>query len=177
VSTTVTPLPQIDAAAVAQRMLNAVVGYFTAQDWDLPERQYLAAGSPTILAADDEHLAIGLAAMHSGITPRSLNSSGAPSKGARSIHVPRADFKVRLMRCVATIDDSGQPPEPEELTADGLRLLADPGRLLTALFHWHDTDAEFTNTNPQVVVGDVDVIGPMGGLAGHAVSVTVGPVQ
>jgi hypothetical protein len=177
VSTTVVPLPQIDAAGVAQRMLAGVVAFFDAQGWDLPERRYIAAGSPTILAADDEHIAVGLAAMHSGITPRSLNQTGAPSRGARSVHVPRADFTVRVMRCVATIDDDGQPPDPDELTADGLRLLADPGRLLTALFGWQDTDATLRAVNPAVVVGDVDVIGPMGGLAGHAVKVTVGPVQ
>lgn len=173
----IVPPPMIDAAAVAQRMLTAVEGYFDAHSWDLPERRYLAAGSPTILAADDEHLAVALSAMHSGITPRSLNQTGVPSRGARSMHVPRADFKVRLMRCVSTIDDSGQPPTPDELTTDGLRLLADPGRLLTALFDWQNHDTQPVFTNPEVVIGDVEVVGPMGGLAGHMVTVIIGPVQ
>lgn len=175
--TTAVPLPMIDAAAVAQRMLTAVEAYFDGQGWDLPERRYLAAGQPNILAADDEHLAVALSAMHSGITPRSLNQTGVPSKGSRSMHVPRADLKVRLMRCIATIDDSGEPPAPAELTADGLRLLADPGRLLTALFDWQLHDTQPINTNPEVIIGDVEVVGPMGGLAGHMVSVTIGPVQ
>lgn len=176
-STTIVPLPMIDAAAVAQRMLTAIVDYFDDRSWDLPERRYLAAGSPNVLAADDEHLAVTLAAMYSGITPRSLNQTGVPSRGARSMHVPRADFKVRLMRCVATIDDSGEPPTPDQLTADGLRLLADPGRLMTALFAWQDHDTQPVFTNPEVVIGDAEVIGPMGGLAGHMVTVTMGPVQ
>lgn len=176
--TTPQPLPMIDASAVAQRMLTGIVDHFDAQGWDLPDRRYVAAGSPTIIAADDEHLAVCLAAMHSGVTPRSLNATGGvQGRGARSVHTPRADFGVRLMRCVSTIDDSGEPPSADELHADGVRLLTDPGRLLTALYTWLNNDFQAYNPSPMTVLGDVDVIGPMGGLAGHTVKVTIGPVQ
>lgn len=169
----------IDVAAVAQRMLSFVEGYFAEQGWDLPERRYIAAGSPSILAADDEHLAVALSAMHSGVTPRSLNQTGTPSHGARSMHVPRADFKLRLMRCVSVVDSRGYVPTASALNDDGLRLMADPGRLITALFAWQGAAASppGIDTNPQVVIGDVEVIGPLGGLAGHAVQLTIGPVQ
>ena len=166
----------IDAAAVGQRILSTIEATFDAQGWDLPARRYLSAGSPNILAVDDEHLAVALSAMHSGVTPRSLNSTGVTSRGVKSIHVPRADFGVRLMRCVATVDDNLQAPTTAQLNADGLKLLTDPGRLLTALFEVADTD-EMMKIGAILIVGDVQVIGPMGGLAGHTATLTVGPVQ
>lgn len=166
----------IDVSAVAQRMLTAIEAHFDAQSWDLPERRYLAAGSPNILAADDEHLAVALSAMAAGTTGVA-GSVGQLSRAAGAQGPPRATITARLMRCVSTIDDSGEPPTAVELHADGLRLLADPGRLLTALFAWRLSELEAFNPNPTVEIGNVEVIGPMGGLAGHAVPIVISPVQ
>jgi hypothetical protein len=168
------PLPEIDVAAVANRMLTAIVDYFTTRDWDLPERRYIAAGLPTMIADDDEHLAVCLSSMSSGVSQRATTSiSGVQARGARSMHVPRANFGVRVIRCIS----SDVSPSAEELQADGERVLADPGRLLTALFHWVDTDNAAYATNPMTTIGDVEPFGPMGGVAGHIIKVVVGPVQ
>jgi len=166
----------IDVAAVAQRMLTGIIAHFDAQGWDLPQRRYVAAGSPTILAADDEHLAVALASMQSG-TGGGTAAVGNLSRAAGTQGPPRATVTARLMRCVSTIDDTGEPPTAGELHADGVRLLADPGRLLDALFAWRRAELEAMNPNPLVEIGTVEVIGPMGGLAGHAVPIVMSPVQ
>lgn len=168
------PLPEIDVVAVANRMLTSISGYFDAQGWDLPERRYVAAGLPTMIADDDEHLAVCLESMSSGVSQRATTSiSGVQAKGARSMHVPRANFGVRIIRCVS----SDTAPTMEDLQADGERVLADPGHLLTALFNWVDTDRTAYNPNPMTTIGDVAPFGPMGGVAGHIVKVVVGPIQ
>jgi hypothetical protein len=33
------------------------------------------------------------------------------------------------------------------------------------------------NPNPNVTIGSCEVIGPLGGMSGHSVSITIGPVQ
>lgn len=168
------PLPEIDVVAVATRMLTSISAYFDDRGWDLPARRYVAAGLPTMIADDDEHLAVCLSSLASGVTPRSLNAtSGVQAKGAQSVHIPRANFGVRVIRCIT----GDVAPPVEDLQADGLRLLADPGHLLTALFHWQNNDAQPYNLNPIVVLGDVEPFGPMGGVAGHIVKVTIAPVQ
>jgi hypothetical protein len=164
----------IDVAAVAERMLIALEAHFVTEGWDLPERQYVAAGSPNIIAADDEHLAVALSSMAA--------SPGRPvaaqlSRAAGSQGPPAAVLTARLMRCVSTVDDNGEVPTAAELHADGLRLLADPGRLLTALYAWRQDELTPLNPNANVEIGNVEVIGPMGGLAGHAVPVTLWPVH
>jgi len=165
----------IDVSGVAQRMLAAITAHFTANDWDLPERRYVAAGSPNILAADDEHLAVALSSMTSGAGAH--QAFGTLSRAAGTQGPPRATITARLMRCVPVIDDSGEPPDAAELNEAGVRLLRDPGRLIDALYTWRQTELQALNPNPQVEIGNVEVIGPMGGLAGHAVPVTISPVQ
>lgn len=168
------PLPQIDVAGVATRMLAGISDFFDDQGWDLPERRYVAAGLPTMIADDDEHLAVCLQSLSSGVSQRATTSvSGVQARGARSMHVPRANFGVRIIRCIS----SDTAPATAELHDDGLRVLADPGRLLTALFHWVDTDNHPYTVNPMVTIGDVEPFGPMGGVAGHIVRVVFGPVQ
>jgi hypothetical protein len=158
-------------------MLDAIESHYGAEGWDLPERRYVAAGSHRMIAADDEHLAISLSQMTPGASDASQRSGGYLSRGAGAIGPPRAEFAVRLMRCVATLDDTGEPPSTAELHDDGLRLLMDPGRLMTALFAWRENELHPANANPNVTIGACEVIGPMGGLAGHSVMIVIGPVS
>ena len=167
----------IDALGPAQRMLDFVVAYFDTNGWDLPPRRYLTAGSPMVAAADDAHLLVGLDRMLPGASDATSRGGAALSRAAGSVIVPRADYVIRLMRCIAGVTDDGDIPSAPVLNADGQRLLRDPGRLLTAVMWWRETELEALNPNPNVTIGQVDVLGPMGGLAGHAVRVTIGPVQ
>jgi hypothetical protein len=162
----------IDVSAVAQRMLTGIVTHFDARGWDLPERCYLAPGSPNALADDGEHLVVALESLGTGAAG-ATGGAGILSRAAGSQGPPKATFAARLIRCI----DPSAVPETESIHEDGLRLLRDPGRLLDALYVWRQTELEALNPNPMVDIGQVDVIGPMGGLAGHMAKVTICPVQ
>lgn len=167
----------INCAAVAGRMLTAIEDYFDSQGWDLPERRYVAAGSHRSIAADDEHIAICLSQMQPGLSDSGQRSGGYLSRGAGAVGPPRAEFAIRIMRCVSMVDDAGDPPTAAELHDDGMRLLLDPGRLMTALFNWRENEVRPDNPNAQVTIGSCEVIGPLGGLAGHSIEIVIGPVQ
>lgn len=163
---------KIDASALAQRMLAGVVAHFEAQDWELPERCYVAPGSPNVIADDGEHLVIALESLGTGAATAS-GGGGMLSRAAGAQGPPKAVFGARLMRCI----DPDVAPETASIHADGVRLLLDPGRLLDALFTWRESELHPLNPNPMVDIGQVGVIGPMGGLAGHMAKVTISPVQ
>lgn len=167
----------INCAAVAERLLAAIESHFAEQGWDLPARRYVAAGSYRLIAADDEHLAVCLAAMQPGISDQGGRAGAYLSRASGAVGPPRAEYAVRIMRCVSTVDDVGDVPSAAELNDDGLRLLLDPGRLMTAMFAWRETELRADNPNPNVTIGNCEPIGPLGGLAGHSVMMTIGPVQ
>lgn len=163
----------IDAAAPAQRLLDAVVAHFTGHGWDLPDDRYVAAGQPAALAADGEHLAVALIAVTRGAAKTSRGNTDTPAQGASSAPLVRAEYALRLLRCVAVVDEDGYPPPPAQIHADGLRLLADPGRVLSALYAWGEAEPH----NATVDFGPIEPVGPEGGLAGHLVRVFLSPVQ
>lgn len=162
----------IDAVAVAERMLAGLIAQFEAEDWDLPERCYIAPGSPNVVADDGEHLVVALESLATGAGAAG-GGAGILSRAAGTQGPPKAIFAARLMRCI----DPDVQPETASIHADGLRLLRDPGRLVHALYRWRETELEALNPNPMVDIGQVEVIGPMGGLAGHMAKITISPVQ
>lgn len=163
----------IDVAAPARRLLDAVVDHFADHDWDLPARRYIAAGQQAGIAADTEHLAVALATVQRGASENSRGGGGSPAHGAGAAPLVRAEYLLRLMRCVAVVDDDGTPPTAQQIHADGLRLLEDPGHMLAALYAW----AEAEPHNATVNFGPIEPVGPEGGLAGHLVRVALAPVQ
>lgn len=162
----------IDVAAPAERILDAVIAHHTAHGWDLPAARYIAAGQVQALAADGEHLAIAFSTLQRGAAATSRGPA-SPGKGAGASPLVRADFMLRLLRCVAVVDDEGHAPPVAQIHADGLRLLQDPGRILDALYAWAETEPH----NLTVDFGPVEPVGPEGGLAGHLCRVTLSPVQ
>lgn len=167
----------MDSQAPAQRMLDAVVGYFTDQGWDLPPRQYLSAGSPMAAAADDAHLLVGLDRILPGPSDVSARGGALLSRGLGAVAVARAVYMVRLMWCVTGLSDDADIPSAATLSADGARLMRDPGRLLTALIAWRENEPLLESSNGLVTIGQVDTLGPAGYLAGCAATVTISPVQ
>lgn len=167
--------PGIDAGAVASRCLAAIVDHHKTRGWDLPERRYVAAGNPNEVASDDEHLAVMLDGLTPGATDASQRVGSVQSRGAHAVVIPRATFAIRLMRCIP-VDDGYGPPDPDELTASGLELLADVGRVLTSLYEWRRTETG-AGRNGAVTFGTVETLGPGGGHAGHLWYLTVSPVQ
>lgn len=163
----------IDVAAPAQRLLAAIAAHYADHDWDLPSRRYLAAGQQQVLAADGEHVCVTMGALHRGSTGGRSQGVGTSGKGAGAAPLPRVELILRIMRCVATIDDDGVPPTAAQITADALRVLEDPAQLVDALYAWAASEP------PHLTVdfGPIEPIGPEGGLVGHFVPVVIAPVQ
>lgn len=166
----------IDAAAVAERCLTALVAEHQANDWPLPRECYVAGGSPNEVAVDGEHLAVMLDGLVPGATDASSRAGAIQSRGFRGMGIPRATLVVRLMRCVPVVNDRGRHPSVQEKHESGLALLGDVGRVYTALVRWRDAE-NGSSFNGPVTVGQVESIGPGGGLAGHLWFVTVAPVS
>ena len=162
----------IDVAAPAQRLLQAVIDHFESHDWDLPGRRYLAPGQQAGLAVDDEHLCVALVQLRRAAAEGSRQGS-SPGKGAGPATLASATYLLRLMRCVATLDDEGHAPPAHEINADGLRLMADPGQLMDAVFAWAAAEPHNLTVDP----GPVEPLGPEGGYAGHSIRITLAPVQ
>ena len=169
------PAPShINLGALARRCLDAVVAHHDEHGWHLPERRYLAAGEPTAVAADDEHLAVMVEKMLPGVSPNSQRQT-VQSKGAGAVLLPRVTLVIRLMRCIPVADEHGAPPA-EEIDEGSTALFTDVGRVLSSLYAWCRSE-DGPMLNAQVSFGEVMSLGPAGGYAGFMYPLEVGPVQ
>lgn len=163
----------IDVAAPALRLLDAVVAHFAANGWDLPERRYVAHGAQHSMAVDDAHLLVSLVQVVPGPADNTERAGGLPGSGIGAIAMPRATLMLRLMRCVTTVDAKGRAPAAAKLHEDGLRLLADPGRMLSAIEAWLAAE----RLQKTATWGEIEPQGPEGGISGHLAVVTISPIQ
>lgn len=156
----------MDPLAPATRLLAAMVTEFGAA---LPARYYLAPGP--LAAWDGEHLAVSCTQVLPGTSDSSARAGGLPSRHAGSMQIPRAVYEARILRCVPTVDDSGQPPSAAAIQAASEGILADLGLLLAGVYR-------FLGDSPQGVAtaGQADPLGPEGGLSGYRVVVTYSPL-
>jgi len=74
---------------------------------------------------------------------------------------------VSLVRCVATLDDQGQPPAPWEMDHDGSVMMRDMGQIATALQCFQPEHALSS------YLGEWVPLGPEGGCAGGEWTFTV----
>lgn len=162
----------IDVAAPAQRLLAAVAAHYESHDWDLPARRYLAPGQQAGVAVDDEHLCVALVQLRRTAAEGSRQSP-SPGKGVGAAMLASATYMLRLMRCVATVDDEGHPPTAAQVTADALAVWADAGQLMDAVYAWAAAEPHNLTVDP----GPVEPHGPEGGFAGHSIRITLAPVQ
>lgn len=159
-----------DPAAPAARLLAAVEQHYAAHDVALPERRYLLAGNAAGAAWDDEHVSVSLNAVQPGPAPTSQRTTLAPAQVG--VVMPRGVYEIRILRCWPTVDDDGQPPTAEEITAAAVPLMRDAGLILGALHAYAAAD----RTAGTMTVGEVAPLGPLGGLAGYAVVITLSPM-
>lgn len=163
--------PALDPGPLAARLLAAVEQHYTAVGVALPERRYLLAGQAAGAAWDDPHVSVSLNAIQPGLTAAS-RTTGANGWQVPSVVVPRGVYEVRILRCWPTLDDDGEPPAAEEITAAAVPLMLDAGLLLQAMFAFAASDP----SNAAMTVGEVAPLGPLGGLAGYATVVTISPL-
>ncbi len=74
-------------------------------------------------------------------------------------------MEVVLVRCVSNIDDQGNAPSADEITADGLRGLKDAGIILRALTALEDPNAN--DESPLDGIGVYVSRSPSGNVFGH----------
>ncbi|MEV1294437.1 hypothetical protein [Pseudonocardia sp. NPDC049635] len=156
----------INPARPAAALMAAVVAAYADAGVPIPQRQYLAPGP--LAAWDGEHVAVTLAQTLPGTADNTNRPGAYPGRGVGSVALPRATYDARVLRCVPTLDSSGDPPSVEELTACTELLLADLGVLLDASYRW----AAKQPPGIVVTVGQATPLGPEGALAGYAVHCT-----
>jgi hypothetical protein len=161
---------------VAQALLDGVLDWFAdnAPDPPLPARQYVAGGDPRAVAWDttDGQVTVTLGRIMLG-----LDATRAP--GVQ--RVPRAtpanhgasqrtaSYEVQIVRCAPGLAG------PETLHDHGLQVTADAGHLIAACLSVAKT-GQLTRSpvaEAGVTVEDLVTLGPDGGAAACAVTVTV----
>lgn len=163
-------LPPLDPSVPAARLMATVEAEYADRGVELPERRYLLAGNAAGAAWDDEQVTVSLNAVQPGPSPSTRRTS-MPASGVGTV-LPRAVFEVRILRCWPTVDESGDAPSPEVITDATVRVMRDAGLIQAALQRYAAQD----RTNATMTVGEIQPLGPSGGLVGYAVVITLSPI-
>lgn len=120
-------------------------------------RNYVAHGRPVWDLCTEAQLVV----YHGPVTHRQGNDKMCN-------WVPRSTFCAELARCVPSMDEAGNAPSPDELTASAEVLNRDLWALLHAVYGWA---VEQGCSN--VTLGNGEILEPSGGMAGVRVCLTV----
>jgi hypothetical protein len=162
--------------AVAQALLDGVLGWFAehAPDPPLPTRRYVAGGDPRAVAWDTtagqvtvtlSRILLGLSAANAPAPARVPRAD--PANHARVIR--SASFEVQIVRCAPGLASA------EQLHAHGIQVTRDGGNLIRAVLAVAN-DGQLTRRpagEAGVTVEDLTTLGPSGGAAASAVTITV----
>lgn len=100
-------------------------------------------------------------------------SDNFPTQQTGPMRVPPtgwgAQLAVGVLRCAATVDDQGQPPSSEELTADARKVARDRAIVRDAVRCCYLKDAD----PGDYVIGAWTPLGPQGGCVGGSTQLTV----
>lgn len=83
-----------------------------------------------------------------------------------------ADFRIEVIRCVATMDNNGRPPPPATLEDDALKLASDAKLMWYGITESVRTDT-LVDGCTEVTYSQVQVNGPEGGKASVSMEITV----
>lgn len=165
---------------VAQALLDGVVDWFsqeenTGPDYpELPARRYVAGGDPRAVAWDSTEgqvtvtlgrLLLGLDATR---TPQPVRVPKSPGVN-RGGKVLTASYEVQIVRCAPGLASA------EVLHAHGIQVTRDAGLLVRCLLDVASSGALTRRPAAEagVTVDDLVTLGPDGGAAAPAVSITV----
>lgn len=169
------PQPGVGAIAadLARRFLDAVVDHFTAAGVDLPDRRFLAAGNPQLIAWDCEQLFVALTGLGIGPAPDSPVQSPRAGGPVGAFNVRHAIFSIQLVRCTPTVGEGSNDvfPPVAEIDAAGERSINDAGLLSDAVVQMCSRLQKELGRNHSVQAGLTSSLGPEGGY--HANEATV----
>jgi hypothetical protein len=160
------PFTGLELAGIPQAVLAAVIRYFEANAVDLPDRRYVTAGDPNLVAWDCSQLVVCLTDLGWGRAADATQLSPSFGKAASINAMRHATYSVLLTREVPTIEDGGELPAAADLNTSGLDVMRDAGILSQALVNfvtWRDPSLPVGGS---AQAGAVQMIGPAGGLVG-----------
>ncbi|MGL5911835.1 MAG: hypothetical protein ACRCZP_17665 [Phycicoccus sp.] len=118
---------------VGQALLGHIVSYWTVHGGNPPERRYLVAGEPRLAVWDCEQVTVAVSGVEPGPAPGAEPDTMRAGRPANTFGTCHVTWVVQVVRCVAVMDEAGQPPSPAVLQSDGARHLADVGLMHRAL--------------------------------------------
>lgn len=161
------------AAELARKFLDGVVDHFATAGVELPDRRFLAAGNPQLIAWDCEQLFVALTGLGIGPAPDSPVQSPRAGGPIGAFNVRHAIFSIQLVRCTPTVADGSDQPFPSaaEIDAAGERSINDAGLLSDAVVRMCSQLQQELGRNHSVQAGLTSSLGPEGGY--HANEATV----
>lgn len=140
---------------VARAALDIVAAAYVDLDVDLPERQYVADGTP---AWDCEQVVVYVERTFSGLADQETVAI------QECLLIRSASLWVEVVRCVPVLDDRGDAPAADDIEASAQVILADPLIITNALVAAYRAGT-FGGCKGLVLEG-WESLGPEGGLAG-----------
>lgn len=167
---------RIYVAELAEKVLAVVEAHFAAAGVPLPDRRYLAAGNPSLVAWDCEQLVVGLSGIGWGAAPDAAPISVKPSAHMSVAGVRHAVLSIQLVRCTPTVSDAdaemSKPyPDAEEIHAAGIAFMKDAGLISQAMVEMVSRLQQGLDRSGIAQAGVVNTLGPEGGY--HAVEATL----
>jgi hypothetical protein len=160
-------------ADLARRFLDGVVQHFADAGVTLPDRRFLAAGNPQLIAWDCEQLFVALTGIGIGPAPDAPVQSPRTGGPVSVFNVRHAIFSIQLVRCTPTVGESSNDPYPPvtEIDAAGEQSIKDAGLLSDAVVRMCSKLRQELGRNHSVQAGLTSSLGPEGGY--HANEATV----
>lgn len=167
----------LDVHRIGKSLFDAVVDHFAArsqpQYQDLPARRYIATGDASSIAWDCEQFTVSLEGIGAGPSQDAPAPARRPGTGVSVSSARHAIFMCSLVRCVPTMDDSGNFPPVAALATSGELFLRDAGLLSQAVVEWASQMRRQLGPSSEIVLGDVLPVGPEGIHAGLICSAQV----
>lgn len=158
----------------AQSILDNLAADLTTRGIDVPERQFVTTG-------DIAHDFAGQKCAEAFIITWDGLLQGTVSQGAGNlVNAPilcamplTAQYTIALLRCVPVVKETGKPPTASELQASGEALMLDAMTLPASLIDLQ-TEGDLCDSGCSLVgIGQVQPIGPLGGVGGAAMTILV----
>lgn len=163
---------RISVAELGQAILMGVQEHYAASDMELPERQYLAPGSPEMISWDCEQLVVALTGIGWGQAGDQSSLDPKPGSHTSVTALRHAIFSVQIVRCTPKPEGRNSSfPSVEAIHASGIEFMRDAGMISQALVVIASRMRHDLSGSGLVEPGVVNMIGPEGGL--HAVEGTI----
>lgn len=148
---------------LAEDILTASEGVLTDNGVTLPSRRAIWPGE---IVDECDQLAVTLSQIYSG-SPG--NPVADPERGG---YVRTAQYIIRIVRCLESLDEQGRGPSDEEINADSLVAYTDIWVLFQGLIERYAAKT-FLSSCQGVLFSLITPVGPQGGLGGWAVTIDI----